>query len=170
RPRRPAHRARDGAPRRVLSPSLARPPGDARGPCEGPALRARSQDQQVADLAAERVADRGQGREADGPRAVVLEHREVHDRDADELGQPAERHAALLEELVEPAMDPADLLLGRHQTSPSVSRWTRSPTRIAPATAPSAIATSRSPRGNDATNTAPGSASAPPRAARAASP
>src|SRR5690606_16723430 len=81
-------------------------------------------------LALERVADRGEGREADGARAVVLQHREVHEAHAHELCKPRQRHPALLEQLVEAAVDATFFFgFGRgHQTSPSASRRRRSPT------------------------------------------
>ena len=60
------------------------PRSRSRSSSRAPAPRAKHE--QVADLAVERLADRLQGREADGPCPVVLQHAEVHHAHADELG------------------------------------------------------------------------------------
>jgi membrane protease YdiL (CAAX protease family) len=55
----------------------------------------------VAGLTVQHPADARQGAEADRPSAAALEHRQVGDRDADLLGEPGERHAALRQDPVE---------------------------------------------------------------------
>src|SRR5436190_15945529 len=57
--------------------------------------------EKVARLAAECVAEGGEGGETDCASAAVLEDREVHDRDVNALGQLGEGHCSFLEELVE---------------------------------------------------------------------
>src|SRR5690606_14038602 len=133
--------SRTRSARRRACRRARRPPSPAPEADPLRAFRASAvEDEQLADLAPERVADRGERREADRLRAVVLEHREVDDRDPDELAQPRERHVACLEELVEAAADPSGVLDldGGHQTSPSVSRWRRCPIWNAVPIAPSA--------------------------------
>src|SRR5690606_29172698 len=119
-PPRPAHRLAR------LEPPLTRhqPPRDRACAPQGSLLGCTSavsewwgggpgsaESEELARLALERVADRGEGREADRAGAVVLQHREIDDADAHELRQPRERHPALLEQLVEAAVD-ATLVVG----------------------------------------------------------
>src|SRR5207342_2754490 len=69
---------------------------------------------QVAGLAAQRLADRFQRREADGAGLAGLEDRQVGERDVDLLGQLSQRHPPLVKQLVEFDRD-------RHQIVPSRS-------------------------------------------------
>src|SRR4249919_479090 len=69
---------------------------------------------QVAGLAAQRLADRFQRREADGAGLAGLEDRQVGERDVDLLGQLSQRHPPLVKQLVELDQD-------RHQIVPSRS-------------------------------------------------
>jgi hypothetical protein len=54
--------------------------------------------EEVAGLAAEDLAEGGQGGEADGAGAAVFEDREVDDGDPDPVGEFGEGHVALLEQ------------------------------------------------------------------------
>src|SRR6266498_2458560 len=56
--------------------------------------------QQVTRLAIERSTERLERREADRPRLVRFQHRQVRDRDADAVGQIGERQTAIEEEMV----------------------------------------------------------------------
>src|SRR5262245_44774913 len=57
--------------------------------------------QQVAWLAAEYLAEAGQGGEADRPRPPVFQDGQVDDGDPDSLGQLGQCHAALGEQVVQ---------------------------------------------------------------------
>src|SRR5690606_490686 len=119
-------------------------PGHRRRSGRGRARPVRPHEQ-VPDLAVQRPADRDEGGEADGPRTVVLQHREVDDAHPDELAEPRERHAPLGEQLVEPAVDAGGCVVvglprprAGHHTSPSTSRCIRVPIPKAAATTPRA--------------------------------
>ena len=71
-----------------------------------------SDGEDVAWRAAERVAESGQGREANRLRAVVLEDRQVDHTEADAVGKLRQAHATLVEQGVDVADDAR--LLGRH--------------------------------------------------------
>ena len=122
RPQERRTRRRPGPPGTPPCRSLARPPR----------VRPGSTTEQVAGLAVERLADRGERGEPDRLGALVLEHAQVDDRDPDRLGEGGQRHAARLEQVVEPADDPVRLV-DRHQTRPSVSRRSSVPIRNASA-------------------------------------
>lgn len=57
----------------------------------------RVDDEQVAGLAFQDIAERGESREAHGAGAVVLEHRKVDDTYADALGEVGEGEPTLVE-------------------------------------------------------------------------
>ena len=61
--------------------------------------------EQVAGLAAEYLAEAGQGAEADGARAAVFQNRQVDDRDPDSFGQLGQCHAAVGEQVVQAHRD-----------------------------------------------------------------
>jgi hypothetical protein len=56
---------------------------------------------EVAGLAVEYLAEGGEGGEADGAGATVLEHREVGDGDPDPVGELGEGRAALIQQPVQ---------------------------------------------------------------------
>src|ERR1039457_429741 len=66
--------------------------------------------EQIPGLAAQGVAEPGQGAEADGPGSPVLQDRQVDDGDPDLLRQGGQRHAALSEEVIQPDLDRGWLL------------------------------------------------------------
>ena len=71
--------------------------------------------EQVAGLAAEGVAQRGEGGEADRAGAAVLEDRQVDHRDSDAVGQFGEGHAAMGQQPVQVDGDAVVSVLGGHR-------------------------------------------------------
>src|SRR5580658_2630458 len=87
--------------------------------------------EQVAGLAAERLAEPGQGAEPDRPGVAVLQDGQVDHADADPLGQLGQGHTPVGEELVE--VDGDGVVIrdgGRHYTVPSRSARMPAPTRM----------------------------------------
>jgi hypothetical protein len=87
--------------------------------------------EQVAGLAAERLAEPGQGAEPDRPGVAVLQDGQVDHADADPVGELGQGHAPVGEELVE--VDGDGVVIGdrgRHYTVPSRSARIAALTRM----------------------------------------
>src|SRR5260370_45331 len=105
--------------------------------------------EQVAGLAAEHVAKPGERGEPDRFRPAVLQDRQVHDRDADPVGELGEGHAALGEQPVQVHLDrvPGLVGTGRHHTVPAGSSCIWAPRRSTRASVSSPRPTISSPNG-----------------------